>query len=44
MKKFIYSLLMLLAVSFTAQAQWNQYWHNGIHYEILNKPSMAAQG
>ena len=37
MKKFIYSLLMLMAVSFTVQAQWNQYWHNGIHYEIITE-------
>ena len=42
MKKFIYSLLMLLAVSFTAQAQWNQYWHNGIHYEILNNSEVKV--
>ena len=32
MKKFIYTLL-LLVVAFTAGAQ-NQYWCNGIHYEV----------
>ena len=34
MKKLIYTLLLLLAASFTVNAQ-QQFWYEGIHYEVL---------
>ena len=40
MKKFIYTIL-LMAVAFTAGAQ-NQYWVNGIHYEMTGEKTVKV--
>ena len=41
MKKFIYTFLLMLAVSLTAGAQ-SQFWSNGIHYEVNGDYSLKV--
>ena len=41
MKKFIYTILLLLAVSLTAGAQ-SQFWANGIHYEATSETTLKV--